>query len=185
MPDVLCATFDRAPGRWDRIKARRSDGSEVSWEVPTYRASLPHDLVHLVVESAFELRLGLWGHVDRGRDPAKINEAASRARGGDRSYGFGDDLEELLMAEGLTAVHWYDPALEDASVCEDIIDRCAEFGVGPPPTLAPTRVGVVRAVLRAERARFREAGGRRVATFSFDVGNPGASLVDLHGPFMP
>ena len=34
---------------------------------------LPHDLVHLIVESAFGLRSGFWGLVDSGLDPRRID----------------------------------------------------------------------------------------------------------------
>jgi hypothetical protein len=79
MDAILQASFLRVPGQRDRIHVRRSDGSETSWVFPSYGTLLPHDLVHLVVESAFGLRRGFWGLVDGGADPARINEEANRA----------------------------------------------------------------------------------------------------------
>ncbi len=43
-------SFVRTAGARDRIYVRRTSGSEVSWEFPSYGDELPHDLVHLVVE---------------------------------------------------------------------------------------------------------------------------------------
>ena len=71
---VLRASFVRVAGQRDRIYVLRSDGSEVSWVFPTYGDMVPHDLVHVVVESAFGLKNGFWGRVDAGVDPARDPE---------------------------------------------------------------------------------------------------------------
>src|SRR5262245_15116764 len=65
---VLKAAFVRTVGERDRVYVTRSDGSQVSWAFPSYGGALPHDLVHLVVESAFGLSQGFWGRVDAGAD---------------------------------------------------------------------------------------------------------------------
>lgn len=174
---VLRASFRREPGQPDLIAARRRDGTEVSWRLPTYRAVLPHDLVHLAVESGFGLPRGLWGLVDGGADPGRINEEASRATGPDRFQGFGADRRELLMAEGLCAVHWHDPALEDLGLCDDAVASCAAFGVEAPSTLVPARAAAVRAVITRLRARFREPVVR--VAFSFDADDPEATLAQM------
>lgn len=59
-------SFVRTRGARDRIYATRDDGSEVSWSFPTYGEALPHDTVHLVVESILGLRQGFWGRVAAG-----------------------------------------------------------------------------------------------------------------------
>jgi hypothetical protein len=179
VPAVLEASFDREPGRPDRVSVRRSDGTEVSWCFPTYGGRLPHDAVHLVVETVFGLRRGFWGLVDAGADPARINEEASRTRDGDRFRGFGDDRRELLVAEALAAVHWYDPAIDDADLCLDVAERCAAFGVEPPSSVTPGRVAGARAALGHLRARWGGSSRREVLTLSFGADDPEGWLADI------
>ena len=66
---MLNASFVRTVGDRDRIYVRRSDGSEVNWVFPTFGDAPPHDMIHLVVESAFGVTQGFWGRVDAGIDP--------------------------------------------------------------------------------------------------------------------
>ncbi len=174
--EPLRASFHRA-GQSDLVTARRRDGTEVSWRLSTGGARLPHDLVHLVIESGFGLSRGLWGLVDAGADPARINEEASRARGPDRHRGFGEDRRELLMAEGLCAVCWHDPALDDADLCDAAIESCAAFGVEAPRTLTPARVAAVRAAIQQLRARFRR--DHVSVSFSFDSKDPESLLAEV------
>lgn len=141
------------------MEVTRSDGSTLAWSIPSYHASLPHDLVHLVVESAFGLRRGFWGLVDGGVDPHAVN-AAMKSRSG-----FTDEPSELLAAEGLAAIHWFDPDVTPTQRCEDAAARCREFGAEPPTTLVEARAVRVSEVLRAARAAFRESGGSIDATF--------------------
>ena len=155
----LVAHFDREGGR-DVAKVTRRDGSTVSWSTPSYGGALPHDAVHLVIESAFGLRLGLFGLVDRGADPGAVNREVALARRADRRpTGFGHDLDELLTAEALCAVHWYDPALGPARR-RDIAARCADFGAPLPDSSALQKLGRVVVVMRALRADFRARGER-------------------------
>lgn len=157
--DVLVARFDRE-GRRDVAHVTRRDGTTLSWATPSYGGALPHDAVHLALESAFDLRLGLWGLVDRGADPAAINREVSEARLlGRRPAGFGRELDDLLTAEALAAVHWYDPGLGPARL-RDIADRCAEFGAPPPGAHLLADLSPVVAKMRALRAEFRARGER-------------------------
>ena len=95
---MLRAAFVRTVGQPDRIYVTRSDGSEISWPFPTYGEGLPHDLVHLVVESAFGVSGGFWGRVDQGVDPKRVNDEANRRGGRDKYTAFGPDLSELYLA---------------------------------------------------------------------------------------
>ncbi len=63
---MLTATFVRHRGGRDHIYVTRADGTVVHWKFPAYGDGLPHDLVHLVVESGLEMRDGFWGLIDRG-----------------------------------------------------------------------------------------------------------------------
>jgi hypothetical protein len=100
--------FVRIAGEPDRIYVKRSDGSDASWSFPTFGSEIPHDMVHLVVESMFGIRNGFWGRVDSGVDPARINQQANRKGGSsaEKYAGFGDDLTELYLAEALAALSW-------------------------------------------------------------------------------
>ena len=95
----LKASFVRTVGDRDRIYVVRSDGSEVNWAFPSYGDSLPHDLIHLVVEAAFGLAQGFWGRVDAGADPAAITADANRRGGRNKYSGFGTALSELQLAK--------------------------------------------------------------------------------------
>ena len=85
----------------------RTDGTEVTWTFPSYGDGLPHDLVHLVVESACGIARGFWGLVDGGADPARVNAVANRTVGklADKYAAFGDD-SELVRAEALANGGW-------------------------------------------------------------------------------
>jgi hypothetical protein len=145
----------------------------MAWEFPTYRGSLPHDLVHLVVETGFGLRGALWGRIDAGADPAQIHGEAQRGPGG-------EDRRELLIAEGLATVRWYDPALDDEALCRDVAESCAAFGVEAPENVSPERVAGVRAALCHLRARW-SGPGRRTLTLAFGADDPEGWLVALLG----
>jgi hypothetical protein len=140
----------RTAGEPDRIYVVRSDGSEVSWSLPTYGDALPHDLVHLVVESAFGLARGFWGRVDAGADPRVINAEANR-RGGARKYAaFGGDRSELDLAEALAACRW-----QEATALDELRAHCAKLGVDPPSDLGPKRVREVGGALKHLTERWR------------------------------
>ena len=142
----------RVPGARDRIYLRRSDGTEVSWEFATYGDNVPHDLVHLVVESAFGLRRGFWGLVDSGVDPARVNAIANRKGGADKYSAFGGDQREILLAEALAAA--LSQTLEDPSA---VLER-----QGVQLKLDPLLVERVRAELRRLTALWRSDGKVRM-----------------------
>ncbi|APR83668.1 Hypothetical protein A7982_09017 [Minicystis rosea] len=179
MTAILHATFHRVAGERDRVEVRRSDGTEIAWRFPTYGGTLPHDLVHLVVESGFGLCHAFWGRVDAGLDPAAINEAAHRHGGADRYRGFGEDQHELLFAEGLAAVCWTDPDLHDLALCDAIVESCAGFGITDPPRVTPDRVAMVRAAVVHLRARWRRCTLPRSLSVSFWADDPEAGLAPL------
>jgi hypothetical protein len=145
-------TFVRVPGARDRIYVRRSDGREVSWEFATYGDNVPHDLVHLVVESAFGLWRGFWGLVDSGIDPVRVNAMANRKGGADKYAAFGPDQREILLAEALAAA-FSQPFEEPAAVLER---------QGVQVELDPVVVERVRSELRRVTALWRSERKVRV-----------------------
>jgi hypothetical protein len=113
--------FVRTENHQDRVYVRRTDGTEVSWSFPTYGNYIPHDLVHLVAETAFGLKNGFWGRVDAGIDIARINEIANRKGGPNKYAAFGPDGFELLTAEFLAGTHWSDATLSDEQIAADLV----------------------------------------------------------------
>ena len=56
---------------------KRTDGSDISWN-GVMAGSIPHDLVHWLVEDYFHLKDSFYGHIDMGHDPYSVNELADR-----------------------------------------------------------------------------------------------------------
>src|SRR5262249_5593576 len=113
--------FVRTQGQADRMYVRRTDGTEVSWSFPTFGNYIPHDLVHLVVESAFGLKNGFWGRVDAGVDVARINAEANRIGGANKYAKYGPDQADLFVAEMLAATRWGDSTLSDSDLLAGIL----------------------------------------------------------------
>ena len=151
---MLKAAFVRTAGERDRIYVTRSDGSEVSWAFPSYGGALPHDLVHLVVESAFGLSGGFWGRVEAGADPAAVNAMANRTGGREKYAAFGPDREPLQLAEALANVRWLAAEATPASLRADILAACAAEGLTPPAGLTAERTAQVRERLRSLTERW-------------------------------
>lgn len=101
---VLTASFVRHRERRDRIYVTRGDGTSISWDFPGYGDHLPHDLVHLVVETGLGIAGGFWGMVDRGMEVTLIDKQAALVHQGrplvDRPE---FDLSDLMRAEDAVA----------------------------------------------------------------------------------
>lgn len=166
---VLRAAFVRVVGERDRIYVTRSDGSEVSWPFPTYGDSLPHDLVHLVVESAFHVSRGFWGRVDAGADPAVITAEANRKGGRDKYAAYGLDQRELLLAEALANAPW---SSETERVIESIRAACGDFGLSVPELLTHERVEQTKRSLAELALRWRGLRPKGALDLSFDAKAP-------------
>jgi hypothetical protein len=146
--------FVRTAGQPDRVYVRRDDGSEVSWAFPNFGEGLPHDLVHLVVETHFKVRHGFWGRVADGIDPARVNAEASRLGGAKDKYaGFGADQRELLLAEALAGMAWGVAGISDDDRLQLARDAAAKMGIDLP---ADVTAGALAEVL----VRLRELGAK-------------------------
>ena len=172
---MLRAAFVRTLGERDRIYVTRSDGSEVSWVFPTYGDALPHDLVHLVVESAFGLTSGFWGRVDEGADPGAISAEANRTGGKDKYAGFGPDQRALLLAEALANVGWSN---EPAHILGQLEVAAREAGAALDG-LSLERVTRTRDVLAALARRWRALLPKGALDVTFDRGAPAAGFEQL------
>ena len=162
---MLRAAFVRTVGERDRIYVTRSDGSALSWVFPTYGDALPHDLVHLVVESAFGLSDGFWGRVDGGADPAKVNAEANRNGGKDKYAGYGPDRRTLLLAEALANAPWSE---ETGRILEQLRQAYADAAV-PADAVTRERVEQVKSELAALGRRWRELLPKGAIDLSFDL----------------
>lgn len=172
---ALEVTFVRVRGQRDRIYLHRPDGSELSWVFPAHGDGLPHDLVHLVVESAFGLRRGFFGLVAEGVDPVRVNAEANRRTGADKYRGFGEDRRELLLAEQITALPWFPiPGAEETDEGREarIADACSAIGIDVPPSVSPARIGAARVALEQLRERWRAIGEKGAIGLRFLPGDP-------------
>lgn len=131
------ATFHRVTERRDEVAVVRADGSATSWSCPTYGGTIPHDLVHVIVETVFGLERGLWGCILGGLDMKGVRRTGQSREGG-----------ELLTAEALATVNWYDAALDGAQRCEAVIEACAALRAAPPARLDATTCERVTALLK-------------------------------------
>lgn len=171
--------FVRKQGERDRIYVRRGDGSTTSWTFPTYGDGLPHDLMHLVVESAFGLTDGFWARVDAGVDVARINADANRLGGADKYLGFGEDLRGLFVAEGLAGGPWSMAAIGDAELRDILASQCERMGIALPETVHLERIARVRAVQRALRERWQRLLPQGTLVLHVTPGDPDASFAAL------
>ena len=169
---MLTAAFVRTVGERDRIHVTRSNGSEVSWVFPTYGDVLPHDMIHLIVESAYGVKRGFWGRVDAGLDPRAAAEKMNRLSGHDKYAAFGDDLGELLLAEALANAGWVmiDSSVED--LYAQIAAACGEMSIVPPVLLSTERVAQVRSVILHLSRQWKGFRPKGAIQLQFDPLNP-------------
>jgi hypothetical protein len=172
VPPALEATFVRTVGERDRIYVTRSDGGTTSWDFASYGEALPHDLVHLVVESAFGLAEGFWGRVDAGADPAVITREANRKGGRDKYAAFGTDQSQLQLAEALANVRWLEGGLPVASLLEQAVSACQAAGQRPPRALSAERVEQLRAVLAELTGQWRTLSPKGALALAFEAQDP-------------
>jgi hypothetical protein len=176
---VLKASFVRTAGERDRIYVTRSDGSSVSWVFPSYGDGLPHDLVHLVAESAFGLADGFWGRVDGGAEPGAITREANRKGGRDKYAAYGTDQSGLQRAEAVANVTWLDAALSDDVLLAQALAACRAAGVAAPPMLNVERVREVRTALAGLARRWRTLLTKGALDLEFDGHRPQETLEGL------
>lgn len=95
--------------RSDRLRFVRADGSEAHCPMPR-QGTLPHDLVHYVVESALPLKHGFLSLVAAGADPGFVMQALHDQAGGDIAA---ESVQAEAVVEALQTQLWagsFDPA---------------------------------------------------------------------------
>jgi hypothetical protein len=159
----------------DRIYVTRSDGSEATWSFPAYGDGLPHDLVHLVVESAFGLKRGFWGRVDEGADPGMISAMANRIGGKNKYAAFGEDQSELILAEALAAPTTWN--LGDFAAAFSA--TCEHMGIASTAEFDPARITLARDILSHLSNRWRNLLPKGALNASFNRADPKAGTEAL------
>jgi hypothetical protein len=137
----------------DRIEASLASGTRIAFETPC-KGPIPHDAVHLFVETRFGIRRGFWGLVGEGMTPDRIqglaraggHPSASRASPPDLA------LHPILQAERLVEVFeadlWGGGEGAEADLLALAAVACARAHVALPP-VPEGAVSAVREDLRA------------------------------------
>ena len=159
-------TFVRTVGAKDRVYVTRDGGGETSWEFPSYGEGLPHDLVHLVVESRFGVTRGVWGRVAAGADLARINAAANKMGGNDKYRALGDDLDQVMLAEVLANAPWL--RLDEAPTVTAVLEHMSAQ-VAVPASVTAESIERVRAELFALREKWRALAPKGSLTFRYPL----------------
>ena len=151
-------TFVRTADARDRMYVARDDGTELAWEFPSYGEGLPHDLLHLVVESRFAITRGVWGRVAAGAARGRINAAANRRGGKDKYADLGSEPEQLLVAEAVANAPWL--RADDTEILAALHAALAPLGCAIPAAITPHTIAAVHAELATLRDRWRALGDR-------------------------
>lgn len=159
-------TFVRTAGARDRIYVARDDGTELAWDFASYGEGLPHDLVHLVVESRFAITRGVWGRVAAGADLGRINALANRRGGKDKYAELGSEPEQLLLAEAVANAPWL--RADDAEVLAAIHVALKPIGA-VRDTITLASIASVQAELASLRDRWRGLGDRGALAFDYPL----------------
>jgi hypothetical protein len=169
---MLKASFVRTLGERDRIYVTRSDGTGVNWAFPTYSGVPPHDMIHLIVESAFGVTHGFWGRVDAGADPGVIAARANRRGGRDKYAAFGDDLSGLQLAEALANSGWLMNDSPAEVLQNQIVAACREVSLPAPVTLSTELTTQVRSVLKHLATQWKGLTPKGAIQLQFDRQDP-------------
>ena len=102
-----------------------------------------------------------------------------------RGGAWAKDSIELLQAEGLAAIHWYDPDVSAGSRAEDIVESCAHFGVPPPSAMNAAVITEAHAALRALRSALRAEGPSPRWATHYDPSSPRGTFARLRDRLSP
>ncbi|MDP9228670.1 MAG: hypothetical protein M3M99_06390 [Actinomycetota bacterium] len=133
--------FIHQPDGPDQVQITRDDGSEARWAAAG-GPGLPHDLVHYVVETELNLKLGLWGLVRAGVELDAVNAGAH-----DGAELENRDLTQLLQGEavaGGVTMALLAPELHDMECLAHIWEQCRRSNVAPPEGLFARVFGRLR-----------------------------------------
>jgi len=129
-------------------------------------------MIHLIVESAFDVGQGFWGRVDAGVDPGRIMAQANRMGGRDKYAAFGDDLSDLLFAEVLANCGWLAEGNSGEDLQHQIVTIRREASLTPPALLSAERAAQVRAVLLHLAKQWKGLKPKGAIQLQFDPHKP-------------
>lgn len=144
----------------DDVEIRRANGPSSRFSFPK-KGPIPHDAVHLFVETTLGLTHGFWGMVLEGMQPEAIQElakaaghaSASRARQPDSS------IVELLQAERIVecfeAELWGGPS--DGDTLRGVALAACTASHVPMPDLNDDRILAIRDLIQDFAARWMAA----------------------------
>lgn len=133
----------------DRLDVERDDGTKVSARF-AHKGPIPHDFVHLAVESELGFERGFWGLVAAGRDPGEIQAMAKAAghasakRGQAVAGHFVQAVQAERAVEAFEADHWSGATGDPAGVAY-MADSGCEQSLVPPLALDEDQVARIRA----------------------------------------
>lgn len=121
----------------DRLKCQRADGSQTQSAMPR-QGTLPHDLVHYVVESALPLRHGFLSQVAAGAEAAFVMQALHDKT---RAVVDTEAVQAEAVVEALQAQLW-SGAFDPEAFLHGVRSACAARGQ-PPFEFAGENIGAV------------------------------------------
>ena len=150
--------------KYDRLKYLRSDGSQTQSAMPR-QGTLPHDLVHYVVESALPLRAGFLSLVAAGADAAFVMQAVH-----DQANAEAEAVQAEAVVEALQAQLW-SGAFDPEAFLEGVCSACAARGQ-PPFEFADANAGadLYRKALELDR-RWQPLANFQSLTLEFFAGS--------------
>lgn len=172
----------KGAGRDDTVRITRSDGSIASAAVPK-KGPLPHDAVHVIVESELAFRAGFIGLIAAGRAPGEIASfAAAMGHSSARKAHTPDaSIVELIQAERLVecfeAEAWGKPA--DLETLQSVADAGFAESLVPRIVLTEAGIGRIRARLDQLKADWLPLEPGAKLTFIWDTPAGGGPLSDL------
>ena len=159
--------------REDRIAIRRDDGSQAETRFP-HKGPVPHDAVHLFVESGLGLGNGFWGLIAHGRHPEELAELAKAAgHASAKRAGVPDAaIVELLQAERLVEVFeadlWSGSFGDEAALLELGQTACT-YSYVPLPDIPEDSVATIQMAIADFAHGWAAAPIGHVAEFSWPL----------------
>jgi hypothetical protein len=148
----MLVRFTKSPpgAQTDLLTCVRPDGSRTTSNL-TRQGILPHEAIHLVIETTLGWHDALFGDLARG---LTLDAATARSHGQQAEWTKniqGRQAEALV--ECLEAEQWGGPS-DPASFAEMLVKACRHYGV-PPPDVTPEEIERLRVALREFGAAWR------------------------------
>lgn len=166
----------KGAGRDDTLRVTRADGSVAQAQV-SKKGPLPHDAVHVIVESELGFGAGFIGLIAAGRDPGEIaNLAAAMGHSSARKAHTPDAaIIELIQAERLVecfeAEAWGGPA--DLETLQSVADAAFADSLVPRIVLPETAIARIRARLDQLKVDWLPLAPGAKLAFIWDMPAPG------------